>query len=245
MQDNIKDLIKLIKETTTSAQNNIWIPSLRREVAFSPITILQQRQLIDAALTSQIDIVNKLFVDILKQNCSSTDIDIESLTLLDKDVIILSLRQTINNNIETDADITVAVADVLEKYKEVEIPSCAVESNGISILFSVPTIGSEIRINNNIELDKEDKNSAAKYVLNSIVIDMLRCVRSFSAQDKVYQARDISIEQLEEAINSLPAAAATQAYNYILSYKKDRATRLTVKDTDYVLDVNIRMLLNL
>ena len=88
-EQNLNDILKDLKKSEEKLK--IYIPTLKREVSFVPLTLSQQKNVIDKITSSSfgiIDFYNSVY-DVIKT--TSTE-DISTFTTIDRVNIVLSLE---------------------------------------------------------------------------------------------------------------------------------------------------------
>ena len=116
MSDNkFNDILNEIKVNRTFL--SVYIPSKQTEVELLPLTLAQQKLIIETTSDTTLGILffNNIFYKILKENIQC---DIKDLTTIDRVNLTLTLRQHLEDIVEF-GEISVSVAEILEKNKSI------------------------------------------------------------------------------------------------------------------------------
>jgi len=113
------DILNKLKELKEKKNISVFLPSLQREVKFSPLTLKQQKDILAATPqgTGAILSFNKYFNKVIATN-NEEDISVQNLNNFDRLSVIISYRLSsvgniIKNSDGEDVDLNV----VLEKFK--------------------------------------------------------------------------------------------------------------------------------
>lgn len=183
---NLSDITRIVSKNNKLFAYNIWVPSLKREIRFEEINTLQQKRLIKSLLDESIYNIEfgETFRDILKENCSDSDVNVDKLDVFDKLVIAIGMRinsispeleltlQIEEDNKKIPTKVNVDLGDLYNKIQEL-IDSDKFNSNVISnekysfrVTCGIPTVANENYINS--ELRKQEKNINTEKMANSI-----------------------------------------------------------------------------
>ena len=93
---NIADVLKALEEINEKSSFNIFIPSLKREVKFKPLTTKQQQSLYTCVKDNFVYSTRFVIVtsNIIIENCYEPDV-LKDLTIIDRIVILLALRKSV------------------------------------------------------------------------------------------------------------------------------------------------------
>ena len=191
--NNVDQLLSTVTTQRRSYASNFWVPSLKRDVRFTEIDTNQQKRLIKSIVDSPV--YNTEFIltiyDILKENCLDTDVNLDSLTIVDKLLILLGLRiSSVGGALDVDITIeegkpTKSVSIDLIKVYEIakttltNITPIVLKDDIFYVECSVPTIKTEILLeremragkNNSIEIEdiKQLRETISEALINEVV----------------------------------------------------------------------------
>jgi len=164
----IDQILKEIEKRQISYASQTWVPSLQKEIRFLEINTSQQKRLVKSILDSSV--LNTEFIltlrDIIKENCIDNTVNIDDLTIIDKLFISIGMRSnSIGNLIPVDIqtkeketiNLNINLDDVLKIAKETidNIEGKTIEDKVFKIECGLPTIGSEVQLENQLHKNKE------------------------------------------------------------------------------------------
>jgi hypothetical protein len=115
MSDNFNSVLNEIKGLKKNL--NFFSPSNNKEFEISPLSLKQQKSIIENGFSSSLSILffNVTFFNIIKENFTG---DIKELNTLDRVNISLSLRHKISDEYKDEDDNVYNISDVIEQNKE-------------------------------------------------------------------------------------------------------------------------------
>jgi hypothetical protein len=183
---NLNDITRIVSKNNKMFAYYIYVPSLKKEVRFEEINTSQQKRLIKSLLDESIYNIEfgETFKDILKENCTDTEININNLDIFDKLVIAIGMRI---NSISPELELTLQIdednkkiptkvtVDLGELYNKIQTIIDNDKFNPITIkkdtysfkvTCGIPIISVESSINS--ELRKQEKNVSTEKMAHSI-----------------------------------------------------------------------------
>lgn len=245
MSSNIKNILNLINKTVIDNYSiNVWIPSLllfdTPYVSFKPINISQQKDLLSTAAIQ--DIYNTTFIktmfNILKENYLSEGVlPLNNLNIIDKIIIILSLRANINpifNNININE-----IISKIQKHDMTVFAAQSIESDNIKLICKIPTIYTEFLCESEREtLNTEDVNEQIQHVVSeTIVNELTKFCSELQIGEEDILLDTYSFTERKQIINQLPAFLLEKALNYIISYRKHIEYLLSLNKANEVAEI--------
>ena len=203
---SLDQILATVKSEQQKYASGLWVPSLEKELRFTEITTSQQKRLIKSVVDSPVFNTEFIYTlrDILKENCME-DLDIDTLTLLDKLVIAIGLRATcIGSEVEIEVPAeegkeafthTVDLIKLYEKIKEakINVKADTFEKGVYKVVCDIPSIGTEY------QLEKERRTTGAN--INIETTEELRDVlgEAFISEIVKY-IKQVSVKQDEEFV---------------------------------------------
>jgi len=163
--NNILDQVKGFKKNLT-----FFSPSNNKEFEISPLTLRQQKSIIENGFSSSLSIVffNVTFYNIIKENFPG---DIKELNTLDRVNISLVLREKISNEYKDEDENIYNISDVLEKnIKEISVAPKEIVTENFTFKLKSPNLEIDNRINN--ILLKKYKNKNLDKNINLLISDL-------------------------------------------------------------------------
>lgn len=143
----------------------IYIPTQKTEVDFRPLTLAQQKAVIDkVSITSNgvIDFFNNVF-EIIKQNCVS---DYKKFNTIDRVNIVLHFRKNLSENYQD-----INLNSLLEKNKTIAIPPLEqnLSTDAFTFEVSAPSLIIDQRHNSYVANNyKDEKELLGKLMVNEV-----------------------------------------------------------------------------
>lgn len=224
----------------------VYIPSLKKDVMFKEMSTGQEKNIVKCIVDNPIHNTEFIFTirNIIKENCAE-NIDIDSLTLIDKGMICLVMRsKSIGNEYKLSkdgVDYTINLDDVINKLKEIEIPeNKLIEDDDFDVVCGVPTIKIENELEENFKSKYIESAKKPKEFMTEIEtlfdIELIKYVKNIKIkkEDGVY---DVDMENYDyddrgKFINALNNKILIEILNYIDEYKKVFSKALTVLDNN-------------
>ena len=159
----INDILSQLKKTEQTLP--IYIPSLKQTVDFKPITLKQQKNVMDKVTTNSFGLI-EFFNTIYELIASSSTVDAKQFNVIDRFNILLSFRNYINQTYEN-----VSLPILLEKNKNVALPSASITVRTDKFVFelSIPSLFTDYRCNLYIiSTFKDEKELLGKLMVNEL-----------------------------------------------------------------------------
>lgn len=181
MSDQSRQFLDKLKEYNKSLSRGIYIPSLEREVVFSTLTAKHQKDIIQSSLDNPI--MNLLFQEkiygIIKELCEEPNI-IDTLTVFDKDAILIQLRYYFVSKLYEEKDFTKCI-DSIKTIRE-EFSPYIKEFNDILVQYHIPNIGIERKLyreyskTKKINIAETNEDNIRTIVTDAYIIEMMKYI---------------------------------------------------------------------
>lgn len=237
------DIIQAIDKTNKDNLVGIHIPSLGREVKFSPLTVSHQKQIISTALDTTV--VNTtshaiLTSKIIKECCKEPEV---TLYAMDRHAILIGLRVStlgydiVAQNANGD-DVKTNIESHYKETKQIK-PSenllnlKKIQVNDIIVNFKPPTLDVDIEVNQKIlpivGKNIEDRESLKNIVADAIVYEYVKHVKSVEIGENHVDFDYNYARQLSKIIESLPMSVSREILKEINAIKRyeDKFTKIT------------------
>tara|TARA_E500000318_G_C3533342_1_gene201528 strand:+ start:500 stop:1240 length:741 start_codon:yes stop_codon:yes gene_type:complete len=169
MSDNFDSVLSEIKGLKKNL--NFFSPSNNKEFEISPLSLKQQKSIIENGFSSSLSILffNVTFFNIIKENFTG---DIKKLNTLDRVNISLSLRHKISDEYKGDDDSIYNISDVIEQNKEeIVIEPSDVVTENFTFKLKSPNLEIDNRINK-ILLKKYKNKTLDDGNINLLISDL-------------------------------------------------------------------------
>lgn len=236
MSSNVDKILNLINKTVIENYSvNVWVPSVSnlnvQHISFKPLSISQQKDLLNTAIGQ--DIYNgeftKTVFNILRQNYLSENIlPLNYLNIIDKIIILLSLRSNINSSYKN-----ISLNDIIKKIQSYNMSSFTpqmFESDNIKIYCNLPTIYGEYVCEQEREINESDSiNEQIQHVVSETITNELTKFCAAVHIDEVSILEDsFSFSERKQIISQLPAFLLEKVLNYIIGCRKQIEDMLTI-----------------
>lgn len=209
---DINDILNELKRVEEKL--NVYIPSLKKDVEFKALTLLQQKNVIDKASSNVfgiIDFYNSIF-NLIK---SSTTYDIANFNTIDRINIILSLIKNISP-IYNDIDIN----GVLEKNKTLQLPELekTLKTDKFTFTVAAPSLATDYSYNNYVINNfRQEKTLMGKLLINEVSKFIKVIIVNETGQ--VIDLTNQSVKNTFAIVESLDTKQLKEVFEYITSIR--------------------------
>lgn len=235
---NFNDAIKLLDEISKSSfLVDVWIPSINRYVKIQEITAKQQKCLMESAIDSEAlkFNFNKVLNEILCENCQESSDVTNEFTIMDKNCIILSLRNQISNKVKIDLDednktVEVDLEGIVSKFKdyihpENKIISYSKSDINIELTIACPTIQNEYKFDNyiygNLNLQKDELDDIKNLIGAAFLGETSKYIKGISINGNSIDYNSLHVPQKIQFVEKLPANLVQKLVDTIVVWKED------------------------
>lgn len=218
-----------ILENLNSLKNNcnIFVPSIKKEIEFKPLTLKQQKDIIDSVTDGEsIEILNffNACYKIICENICNENID--SINIIDRPNILLNLRYAIDKKYED-----INFEKLIESNKKIKIPELqtTVETDDFVFTIKSPTIEKDTLINTFItKTFVNEKNILGNLYIGELMkfIDTIK----FKVSEKIVDFKDVSNKNKMTILQNIDSKNFKQIYSYINDIRDAETKFLTYED---------------
>jgi len=201
---NIEDILKIMNRANETFAYEIFIPSLKRPMPFREISTGQQKRLLKAVIDSPVYNTEFIFIlhQIIKENCVE-NVDIDTLTILDKLIIALMLRSiSISDNLDLEFVVPNSEQKIVRRLQIKDIADLALakihvepivikdESDTYEIFCDLPTIldeyNLEIQLRKNVEtIEIKNEQQLRDTVGEVFTNEIVKYIKQVNIKNKV------------------------------------------------------------
>jgi hypothetical protein len=203
---------------------DIYVPSNHGKKSFRPLTLKQQKQILDNIQASAIAIIDFFnnASNIIKENTE----DNQNILVTDRPNILLSLRQNISNSY--NGIFLDKIINANEKLESIEYKK-EFETKEFTFNVSVPTLDRDITVNDYLlKKFKDEKQLIGKLYVNEVVKFIKQIV--IKDTEKVVVFKDISVKEAFEIVESLESNNLKDIYDYISEVRDFEKSMVTIDD---------------
>lgn len=243
-EGEMADVLNAIRKANDKNAYEVYIPSLKRNVLFREMTTGQQKMIIKTIVDKGRYNTEFMFAirDIIRQNCVE-DIDIDTLTVIDKTAICLAMRQKsigetftyFSESTKSTKDIN--ISDYIEKYKDITIPlDETITEDNITVICSYPTIHTEYVIEKDFSSILDEERSYAQVddlFTNEIVKYISQVIIRNDEEEMVIVMDDYTFENRIKVLEHIGSKLLLRILNYIEKGNEDHKNLLIIElDSD-------------
>jgi hypothetical protein len=226
--NNFNDILQEINSTKTTFE--AYAPSTETTVQFLPLTLAQQKNIIETSVDSSIGALffNNTFYKILKQNIKD---DISKYNTIDRVNFALQLRSQLSDTYVKN-DNKISLKDLLAKNKTVtgNILSTEIASDNFTFVVQVPNLTLDDKVNT-ILLNKYRNENLNGGKLKTLISDLFVYeILKFIVKVKI-NGKELDLHQdlnasanLLEKIDSIHLVKVTNYINDVRDVEKNLAT---------------------
>jgi hypothetical protein len=231
MSDN---LIEILNQINLTELYDVYVPSLKKTVKFKPIIIEQYRNFIDSVANNPYFNVGfqQELTNLIKTNITSSDVNVDQLTEIDKLAITLSIRINDISSTHNNEDITF----INQKITQLNIPDQQIiTKDNIIVTCNVPTLYIENNFNQyaikNLDEEVKDVNALKDIIDLMFISEIAKCITSIDVGNDVFKQPD-SFENWLKAISGLPISILNDILKYVDSIKDIKDNLLKINDNN-------------
>jgi|TARA_R110000772_G_scaffold247868_1_gene361807 hypothetical protein len=238
MSDKFNDILSEIKNNRSVLK--VMAPSKQVEVELSPLTLAQQKLIIETTSDNTLGVLffNNVFFKILKENIKG---NINDYNTIDRVNLTLALRQHLRDNISND-DSEVMVTDILTRNNTLpyNIEPAVITSGDFTFTVEIPSLDVDNFINTHL-LNKYknatfDENKLKNLISDLYACEILKFIKNIKINDKeitLHNELTSSIKVLE-SIDSIHFIQITQ---YINSIRDEEAKYTKYVNSEKSIDI--------
>lgn len=215
MSKNVSSFVSKL-EKFSDDKVAVYLPSLKKEIEASPLTIKQQKDLISSSLDGLKGAINyNKTLNKVVLDCTG----LRDLKLYDKLPIIISLRKNALGKNYTDGDEKVDLERVLGNIKKLPLEikdTKSVKFKNLKINLAVPTLKQENILLNKVEQDLDSEAVEHKKGVGLLyIVELLKYMVSVKIDDEVLDFSDIRISERIEIVENLPLSVYNEVSDFI------------------------------
>jgi len=234
---NVNVALQQLEAYNKKSGIDVFVPSLRKEIKFKNITLVQQKNLLKTSMEESLTKLSFIvgMNDILKANNLDATVDIDSLFVFDRIAMTVALRaKCLENRYVSSNNVNVDLNVVIENYKNILLPDLndkVIEHENFSVVASLPRIGNDKKISEySIKKISVSSESDLKTVLSELfVYELAKFIKTLTLKDTntTVDFTQITAEECIKLAEQLPAQLVTKLLEYIKSYR-DVESKFTV-----------------
>jgi hypothetical protein len=250
---DISNIIDLLHDIDIKTNFTVFVPSLHAEISFKQLTTEQLKRLLKTVVDSPI--YNSEFTitlnEIIKENCLTTEVKVDELTIYDKAIIFIKMRiesispeftieytpAEISDNNLSDKNTTISLTQVLDNFlkQNIYFTEEIIQHNDCAINVSIPTILTENKLekelHKNIKTDLNTPEDLKELIGETFINEVTKFITKLSIGETSVNLTDLSFKQRIKIVEKLPTNLINKVIKYIEKYRDTIKPLLTVKTT--------------
>lgn len=223
MSDKFNDILNEIKSTRSVL--TVFLPSTQTEVELSPLTLAQQKLIIETSSDTTLGVLffNNVFFKILKDNLNG---NIKDYNTIDRINLTLSLRQHLKDSIDDNSDET--VSGLLDRNKGISynIEPTTITTGDFTFTVQAPALDVDNFINTHL-LNKYknislDDNKLKNLISDLYAYEILKFIKSIKINDKEVGLHN-ELTQSIKVLESIDSIHFKQVTDYINTVRDEEA----------------------
>ena len=234
--NNVADLLSSLKEYHDNSSLPVYIPTIGKNVLFKILTIKEHRDLFDTLREEDSPgVIINTFNNLIVNACEDQFKD--QLTVLDRSIILLSLRMHLFGDIlpvtgGSKNKNTISIQDHISKCIADPLPTSVtnhiISDSDFEITCQIPSINIDINVNKALfgKIKKDKKKTLGHLFMYELVkyIDVLKF------NDKEFAFADVPLNQQIQICELLPISISSSLSTYINNVKSVESEYLKVSD---------------
>lgn len=248
---NFNDLLNSLKEVSNSFSLDIYIPSLKTNVGFKELNTKQQKELLETVTDTSIykTKFTHTFLNIIKDNLVSKEVNIEQLTIYDKLYIGLFLRSKISNTLNVVFSEDPSYSEVIDirpvidnsvKYvhPDKETVTVVKDNTVINVEICIPTIVLETQYESELSKnykkmdDVKNVNDMGSLLSDAFIGEVSKYINKISFDDKNIDLEGLTVNQRIRLTELLTADLTQKILQKIADWKGELDTFMLVTSKD-------------
>lgn len=233
MSKNVSAFVSKL-EKFSDDKVTVYLPSLKKEIEASPLTIKQQKDLISSSLDGLKGAINyNKTLNKVVLDCT----DLKDLKLYDKLPIIIGLRKNALGDNYTDGDEKIDLERVLGNIKKVPLEikdTKSVKFKNLVLNLAVPTLKQENILLNKVEQDLNNETDDMQRGVGLLyIVELLKYIVSLKVDDEVLDFSEIRISERIEIVENLPLGVYNEVSNFIQAVTLYNNSLTTLDDFEF------------
>jgi hypothetical protein len=239
---NLQDALDALKGVQSENVYPVYIPSLKKNVMFKEMTTKQEKAIVKTIIDSPVYNSEFIFAirDIIKENCAE-ELDIDSLTIIDKTAICLTMRlKSIGPTFDYTFKVvnktkTIDIAEYIEKFKKVKVPEDkTVGSDSVQIVCGYPTVKDEYELENEFRANVKDVeistvDEARKAIGDVFSNELVKYIKGVSIKGTDLDMSTFDFKSRIAILDEIGNSATGEVLEYIEESNKAVREALTIE----------------
>jgi hypothetical protein len=236
--DNVQDVLQLLKELDKTNSFEIYLPTLQKKVLFKQLNAEQLKKLLKTIIDSPIHNTEFIttFNEIIKENILDESVDVNSLNIFDKVLIIVKTRmESISpeytftlkeEEIETIKEFKVDLAATYNRFVETQplLEAEIIKVGECEVTATLPTLTTENKLEKelykNVKLEITTPDELRNTLGETFINELTKYISSLKIKDTVIDLNQHNFKTRIKIVEQLPTPAINGVLKYIERYKE-------------------------
>lgn len=231
--NDLNQLFEALNEISVKNSVVAYIPSLKREVKFKPITVAQQKALLDCGYDNVIFHTKFIIAvyNIIKENCLEPDITKE-LTVVDRVSIILSYRQSLFGNYISSEYGKVDITPVFDRVKNLNLSNSTIEIDNVKIDLCIPNIEEQYIWEKETRSNFSEQTAVAEKIVQALgdlmIGELCKSIKEVYINNQPVNYVSLSPTQKIEIVSKLPNNISKEIIQHVKKITDSLLELLTI-----------------
>ena len=239
MSTSTKDFISKLSEL--KKEFKVFVPSAKKEVTASQITLKQQKDIIATSVNGVLGALQftKAVNDLIIENIAN-----ETFYTFDRVPVLLALRvESLGDKIKNEKGEVVSLNESLEKIKKVPTFKLSeeVKIDSINVELRIPTLEEEnVILTKSIqEMDKLKSEDLSKAMGLIYIFELIKSVKSVQVEDELIDFNDLKVVDRVKIVEQLPLELYDNITSFLSQITKYEEEVLTINETTIAVDASL------
>lgn len=230
---NFIEAINALEELSTKNSISIFIPSLNRAVSFKPITVEQQKNLLDCGYDNVIFHTKFIMTvyETIQKNCLEPDIT-NKLNIIDRLSIILHYRKSLFGDlINTDDGRQINISDFFNKIIKFSFAEKTIEWEHIKINLQIPKLLDQYEWEKEIRLNTTSLvgEKFVKALGELMVEELSKSIKEIYINEKAISYETLKISEKIDLTKKMPSAISNKIIDFVKELTDKQIELLTLR----------------
>jgi hypothetical protein len=237
-ETTVQDVLQLLKTLDESNSFQVYLPSLQKEIPFKQLNTEQLKKVLKTVIDSPIH--NSEFItafnNIIKDNVLDKSLDINTLNVFDKVLILIKTRiesispeYTFTLNDDEQEKIKEFKVNIAEAYNNFILnkpiySTDTIKTGDCEITVTLPTIETENKIEKelykNVKLEINTPDELRNTIGETFINELTKYITTIKINDKVIDLNQHNFKTRINIVEQLPTNCINGVLKYIENYKR-------------------------
>ena len=249
--DDFLETLKQVDAFTAENTVNVFCPIAGVSLNFKPLTVLQTKEMLKAQMDTEADVVQSgvnlanSYNNIVINNCVEGPETANSLTILDKEVVLFNLRvanDPVLKKEKEEIDLLPIIDNIKNTLPDKKIlkytKNLKFKAGDIKVQLGLPTITKDIAFNRSV-LAKTKNKKVNDIVVEVFIAEACKYIASLTVGEQDIDFNDpTNITNYINTLQKLPSSVLNTVSDYITSVKNYRKQLFSIEKQEIELNAD-------